>query len=405
MIKGYQYRLYPTEEQKILMEKHFGCARLVYNVGLTFRQYAWAGGVSVGYMDTQRELVGLKKDNPFLKEVNSQSLQSSLKNLDVAFTNFFDNGTGYPKFKNRNSRQTFACPQNVYVDFKKGTLDIPKFDDIKVELHRPFKGEIRSCTVSRTTTGKYFVSILVENNCALPEKKQITESTAIGIDLGLKHFLIGSNGVKKDNPQHLRRAQKILAWKQRKLSRKTFGSNRRKIARLRVAKQHEKIANQRKDFLHNLSNEITNRFDSVCMEKLKVRNMVRNHKLALSISDAGWGEFVRQVQYKCEHKGKNFSQIDTFAPSSKTCSCCEFVNVKLKLSDREWVCEGCGVVHDRDENAAQNIKRWGLEKLWRMERSHQDIEVLPLPKTRKRVYRKQAVEMSKVQNTDLLLAS
>ncbi len=387
------------------MEKHFGCARLVYNLGIDFRRYAWQGGVSLGYFESANALKELKKEYPFLKEVNSQSLQSALKNLDEAYTRFFKSKKGYPKFKNRSSRQTFSCPQNVYVDFSKGILDIPKFDDIKVELHRPFKGEIRSATVSRTTTGKYFVSILVENNCALPEKKQITDNTAIGIDLGLKHFLIGNNGFKKDNPKYFRESQISLAWKQRKFSRKVKGSKRRALAKIRVAKQHEKIANQRKDFLHKLSNEITNRFDSVCMEKLKVSNMVRNHKLALSISDAGWGEFVRQIQYKCEHKGKNFAQIDTFAPSSKTCSCCEFVNEKLTLIDREWVCEGCGVIHDRDENAASNIKRWGLEKLGRTERSRQDIEVLPLSKTRKRVYGKRADEMSKVQNTDLLLAS
>lgn len=398
MLKAFEYRIYPTPEQEILLAKHFGCCRLVYNLALSYRQFGWQGGVSLSYGDTAKELVAFKKEYDFCKEVNSQALQSALMNLDTAYKNLFRKTAKYPKFKRYNDKQSFTCPQNVQIDTGRSLLIVPKFKEgISIKLHQAIKGDIRSCTITKRPSGKYFVSILAENNILPPSKKQISKETAVGIDLGLKKFVVCSDGSAYDNPRYLRKALDILAWKQRKLSRKTLGSNRRKKARIRVARQYETIANQRKDFLHKLSNEITNRFDSVCMESLKVKNMVKNRHLSLSISDAGWGMFGTFLKYKCEFKGKNFVQIGTFKPSSKTCSTpnCGHINHSLKLSDREWLCPECGTLHDRDLNASINIRDIGLEELWRMERSHRDTEVSHSVKRKPR-FSKRAVEVSKV---------
>lgn len=403
MLKAYKYRIYPTIDQEVFIAKHFGCVRLLYNVGLLYRQYAWQGGVSIGYFESKRELPELKKEYPFLKEVNSQSLQKSLKDLDTAYSNFFKKKSGYPNFKSKYGRQSFHCPQSVTIFLSKGLLFLPKFKEpIKVVVHRKFKGTIRSCTVSKTQTGKYFASILVENNIELPIKKPITDETAIGDDLGIKDFIVSSNGEKTNNPTYLKEALGKIKYLNKQLSKKKKGSKRRNKARLKLAKEHEKIANQRKDFLHKESNEKTNHFDTVCMEELKVRNMVKNRKLARAINDAGWGMYKEFVKYKCEFKGKNFLQCGTFDPSSKTCHCCDFVNHDLKLSDREWTCPSCKTVLDRDENASINIKRFALRK-WRVERSLQDTEVSPLPKPKGKG--KRAVEVLKIRKSVLLIAS
>jgi len=409
MLKANKYRLYPNEEQKILLEKHFGCVRLVYNLALEAKTLAYNGSkISLSYNDLASQLKDLKNDFDFLKEVNSQSLQSSLRNLDTAYQHFFKHNFGFPSFKSKHSKQSFQCPQNVEVNFSTGNIFLPKFKEpIKAILHRKFKGVVKTVTISKTPTGKYFASVLVENKQEIiPVKKTVTENTTIGIDLGLKHFIIGSDGFKKDNPKYLRESLVKLKWTQKRFSRKEKGSSRSKVWKNRVANQYEKISNQRKDFLHKVSNEITNRYDTICMEDLKVSNMVRNHKLALSISDAGWGMFVGFVKYKCEWRGKNFIQIGTFEASSKTCSDCDFVKHDLTLNDREWTCPCCKVLHDRDENAGKNIKRWGLRDWlnnWRMEHPCKDAEVSPLFLLKNKG--KRAVEASKVQNVVLQMAS
>lgn len=402
MLRAYKYRIYPTEEQKVLLEKHFGCVRLIYNTGLLFRKYSWQSGVRKGYFDTANELKQLKKDFVFLKEVNSQCLQSALKNLDTAFVNMFKKRGGYPKFKSKVGTQSFSCPQHTSVEGN--LLWLPKFDKgISIELHRAFKGQIKTVTISRTPTKKYFASILIETNTELPEKKPIIESSAVGIDLGIKSFTICSDGTTYDNPRHLQKSLVRLKWLQRKFSRKQKGSKRRNRFRLRISKLHEKVANQRIDFLHKVSNEITNRFDTICMEDLQVKNMVKNHKLASAISDVGWGMFRTFIQYKADWKGKNVLLVGKFCPSSKTCNVCGNINKSLTLAEREWTCSVCGAVHDRDKNASTNIKVIALND-WRMECACQDTEVLPLS-TSSRKKGKRTVEVSKVQYVELPLAS
>ncbi len=397
MLKAYEYRLYPTIEQEILMSKHFGCVRLMYNVGLQYRQYAWQGGVSVGYNKCAEELKLLKKEYPFLAEVNSQSLQKALKDLDNAFSRFFKKTSGYPNFKSKDDKNTFHCPQNVEISLYKGKLFIPKFKDgIQVEVHRKFNGKVRSCTVSKTPTGKYFVSILVENHESFPLKKPVLDETTVGGDLGIKTFISLSDGTKIDNPKFLKQSLEKIKYLSKSLSKKKIGSNRRKKAKKRLANAHEKVANQRKNFLHQGSNETTNRNDTVCLEGLQVKNMVKNHNLAQAISDVGWGMFKEFTKYKCLHKGKNFIEIGTFEPSSKTCNICDYVNHDLKLSDRTWTCPQCHTVLDRDDNAALMVKKIGLKNYRRTEYSHQDGEVSPLQAPKKA--RKRTVETSKIQN-------
>jgi putative transposase len=397
VLKAYKYRIYPTIEQEILMEKHFGCVRLMYNIGLQYRQYAWQGGVSVGYNKCSEELKILKKEYPFLAEVNSQSLQKALKDLDNAYSKFFKKEAGYPNFKSKDKKNSFHCPQNVVISLYKGKLFLPKFkESIQVKVHRKFKGEVRSCTVSKNPSGKYFVSILVENNQSFTLKKPVLEETTVGGDLGIKTFIALSDGTKIDNPKFLKKSIEKVKYLGKKLSKTKPKSNRRKKAKKRLAKAHEKVANQRKNFLHQGSNKITNCNDTVCLEGLQVKNMVKNRKLSSEISDAGWGMFKEFTKYKCLHKGKNFIEIGTFEPSSKTCNCCDYVNHNLKLSDRTWTCPNCHAVLDRDDNAAIMVKKIGLEMHRRKELSHQDGEVSPLSARKKAG--KRIVETSKIQD-------
>ena len=379
------------------MAKHFGCVRLMYNIGLQYRQYAWQGGISVGYNKTCEELTLLKKEYPFLKEVNSQSLQKALKDLNDAFLRFFKKTSDYPNFKSKFDKQSFYCPQKVYISLHKGKLFLPKFkDSIQVEVHRKFKGEVRSCTVSKTPSGKYYASILVENNQSFPLKKPVLEETTVGGDLGIKTFIALSDGTKIDNPKFLKKSIEKVKYLGKKLSKTKPKSNRRKKAKKRLAKAHEKVANQRKNFLHQVSNKITNCNDTVCLEGLQVKNMVKNRKLSSAISDVGWGMFKKFTKYKCLHKGKNFIEIGRFEPSSKTCNCCDYVNHDLKLSDRTWTCPNCNEILDRDDNAAIMVKKIGLEMHRRKELSHQDGEVSPLSARKKAD--KRTVETSKIQS-------
>ena len=280
---------------------------------------------------------------------------------------------------------------------------MPKFrEGIRILVHRQFKGEIKNITVSKVPTGKYFVSILTDNKKALPNKKPITENTAVGIDLGIKYFITCSDGVKRDNPQYLRESLVRLKWMQRQLSRKKKGSARNKVWRYRVAKKHEQIANQRKDFLHKESYAIAKRYDTVCMETLKKTNMLKNHKLALSISDTGWGMFEQFVKYKSDWTGGNVLQLGTFEPSTIECNDCEFINRQLTLNDREWNCPNCGKHHDRDGNASNVIKRKCLINRDAV-RSLEDTEVSPIPTWQHAG--KRADEVSKVLNKSLLIAN
>jgi len=399
MLKGFKYQIYPNSEETILCEKHFGCTRLVYNMGLDIKKSAYRSTQkNRTYNQLAGELADLKDGFDFFKEVNSQSLQSSLKNLDTAYQNFFKHKAGFPKFKKKTNEQHFHCPQNVEVDFEKGKLILPKFKDpIQCEFHRRFKGTIKNATVSKTPSGKYFVSILVDTKEPIQLKRIIKEETTTGIDLNLKDTVVLSDGTKFKNPKILALHERKLKWLQHSFARMKKGSKRRERMRLRIAHLHEKIANCRKDFLHKTSHAITKRDDTLCMEDLAVSNMMKNHKLAKAIGDASWGELRRQITYKAEWRGKNILIADRWDATSKTCSCCGLKNENLKLDDRFWLCPFCFTWHDRDINAGINIKQFCLKRFWQTEHLRQDGEVSPLPIRKRKGMR--ADETSKFQDS------
>ena len=356
MFKAFKYRLYPSEPQKELIAKHIGSSRFVYNLALETKTTAYLGSKhNFSPFDLIKQLPDLKKECEWLKEVNSQSLQQSIQNMDIAFKKFFK-GAGFPKFKSKHrGKQSFSIPQNVIVE--NSLLIIPKFKEgINIVLHREIKGTIKSATISVTPTGKYFASILVDTNAEMPIKAPITESTTIGIDLGIKDFAITSDGEVFENPKNLRKAQSKLKYVQRKYSK-----NKGKRTKKHLVLIHEKIVNKRKDFLHKTSTKLIRENQTICLEDLAVSNMVKNHKLAQSISDVGWSTFVTMLEYKAEWHGKNILRIGRFAPSSKTCSCCGYINKELTLKDRSWTCPKCNSVLDRDVNASINIKSFALK--------------------------------------------
>ena len=298
------------------------------------------------------------EETEWLSEVNSQSLQESLANLESAYTRFFREKKGFPKFKSKHHRQSFQVPQSgkVGADF----VQIPKVGQIKAAISRDPVGTIKTITISRSSTGKFFASVLCEDGLELPAKMPVTEAGTVGVDLGIKDFAVLSTGERVANPRNIKRAAKKLRRAQRRLSRRVNGSNNRSKQRRKVARVHEQVANRRKDFLHKLTTRLVadNQSDSFAIEDLAVSNMVRNRCLAKAIADVSWGEFRRQLQYKADRAGKNVLVIGRFEPSSKSCSCGK-VNDALKLKDRVWTCD-CGVTHDRDLLAANNIKRFAL---------------------------------------------
>ena len=362
--KAYKFRVYPDKEQEVFLNKHFGSVRFIYNRFLHERKTAHEEKRKFTKKDCQELLPALKKQEQtsWLKEINSQSLQKANLDLADAFNKFFKGLAKYPRFKKKSNRNTFHVPQHFSINIEKQTITIPKLKTpLKVEMHREF-GDIQdwcSLTFSKTPTGKVFVSILVEEK--LPELKEYP-SELVGLDLGLKHFLTTSYGEKIDHPKYLKLQQRRLKRAQRKLSKKQKGSNNRKKQRRKVALLHEKVANQRLDFLHKLSYRLVLENQEIFIEDLNVKGMMKNRILAKSIGDSGWSEFGRQLKYKCEWYGRKLTQIGRFEPSSKMCSNCNELNHELKLSDRVWVCGHCLVEHDRDINAAMNIAVIGLVK-------------------------------------------
>ena len=369
MLRAYKYRIYPTEEQKVLFAKTFGCCRFVYNWALNLKIEAYKlEKKSVAYKEVQNRMVNeLKKDNQWLTEVNSQALLNSIRNLDTAYKNFFrdTHAVGFPRFKSRKNRQSFQCPQHYSVDFGKGTVSIPKAKDIPAVLHRRFKGTVKTVTVSMTPSGKYFASVLVDTAIQELPVSPIQGDTALGIDLGIKSLAVCSDGRTFDNPKNLQHSLDRLALLQKRLSRKQKGSANRNKARIRVARLQEHIANCRKDNLHKITHVLTHdsQVRTLCMENLNVKGMQSNHHLAQAVGDASFGMFLTMLEYKCRWSGVNLVKIDRFAPSSKTCGQCGYVYKGLKLSERSWTCSECGTHHDRDFNAACNIKEFGLKAL------------------------------------------
>jgi len=359
MYKSYKYKLLPNAEQQLLLNKHFGCIRFVYNHFLNERIEEYKENKNtLNYYHNSKSLTGLKKQEEYswLKEVNSQSLQDSLKNLETAYKNFFKFKKGFPKFKSKKHKNSFSVPQSVKVEGN--YLNIPKFKNgIKFIKHRDFKGDIRSCTISKTTTNEYFVSLLVETTHKILPKTGKT----VGIDLGLKDFVITSDGKKYKNNRYTKTYSRKLKVAQQHLSKKQKDSNRYQKQRIKVARVHKKITNSRLDNLHKVSTDLIKNYDVICIEDLNVKGMIKNHKLSKHIADASWGKFVEILTYKAEWNERELVKIDRFFPSSKACNNCGYINQNLKLSDREWTCNGCGKINDRDFNAAKNILSEGLK--------------------------------------------
>lgn len=360
MHKAFKFRLLPTKEQEVLLSKHFGCSRFIYNHFLAEKQKHYLENkTTLNFNQCAANLVKKKKDEEFqwLKEVNSQVLISTLMNLETAYGNFFRKKSKFPRFKSKKNKNSFQIPQHISLK-SSNTIQIPKFKEgLKFVRHRELKGEIKSATISKSTTGKYYISIL----CVVekPTKHKKT-GKSIGIDLGLKDFIITSDGQRYCNPKFIRKYERKLAKKQRILSRKEKESKGRNKARLSVAKVHEKITNSRNDMQHKLSSKLVKDYDLIAIEDLNVKGMVKNHKLAKAISDVAWSSFVSKLKYKAQWYGKEVVVIDRFYPSSKTCSCCDYVKESLSLEERTWTCSKCNTIHDRDVNASKNILRRAL---------------------------------------------
>lgn len=359
MIRAIKYRLYPTEKQKVLLEKHFNACRFVYNLSLQTRETAYSSfKIRLHKYTMSAQLTDLKKECPWLNEVDRACMEYEFEKQDLAYNMFF-RGAGFPRYKRKKNSASFTNLHGNLIKLNENKVSIPKFrEGIKFSNSYLITSKIRSYTILKTVTGKYFITISHDKekaNNATPKQVNIT-----GFDLGISSFIIDSSGNKIDAPKHFRKDMSKLKVLQREASRKLKGSNNSKSAYLKVAIHHEKVLNKRTDFLHKLSDKLTNDSQVLCFEDLNVKGMIKNRKLALSISDASWSKFTDMCQDKAEMKGGVLIKIPRFEPSSKRCSACNELNTLLKLSDREWTCEICGTIHDRDINAAINIKNYVL---------------------------------------------
>lgn len=380
MLKSYKFRLYPNKSQEELIRKHIGCCRFVYNHSLAEKIKAYEEEKkSLSHYDLNKLIPNMKKEFEWLKEVNSQSLQQENNHLDNAFKRFFREKKGFPNFKSKkNPKSSFSVPQSCEVNFKSGRISLPKLGEVKSKLHRTFNGKIKNATVSTTSTGKYFISILVEDRKKIPKKRRFNSNSTVGIDVGITHFATLSNGEKIENPKYLKKSIDRLKVLQKRASKKQKGSANRKKANLKVSLLHERIANQRSDFLHKFTHKIVSENQAVAIENLNIKGMMQNHCLAQAISDAGWSECFRQLEYKTEWTGKTLLQIGRFDKSSKICSCCGTINNSLTLGDRFWTCANCKTEHDRDWNASINIKKFALQKQNMIGNAPKELREVPL---------------------------
>jgi putative transposase len=363
--KAVQVRLYPTKEQETQLAQSFGCARWWWNYALnkSIETYKETGkGLTRAALNAFLPILKKAEETVWLSDCYSQVLQATTLNLTTAYKNFFDKHAGFPKFKSRHGKQSIQYPQNVKII--DGNVKLPgNIGIIKAKIHRQIQGKIKTVTVSKTPSGKYLASILTEFE---GENPVISEGKIYGIDLGLKHFAVVTDGdkiSKYDNPRHLTKHEKNLKRKQKKLARKVKGSNSKNRYRKVVAKVYERVSNSRQNFLHKLSYKLVSDSQAVIVENLHVLGMVRNHKLAKSISDVGWGTFTNFLAYKLARIGGKLVEIDRWFPSSKLCSNCFYQLSELSLDVREWTCPHCNTHHDRDANAAQNIRAEGIRMI------------------------------------------
>lgn len=361
--KGYKFRLYPNKNQQKLINQILGCCRYVYNYFLTVRKEAYQKDKSkINYTETSRLMTKLKQEvgHVWLNAADSIALQQSLRDLETAYQNFFKGRNGYPKYKSKhNHKQTYrTISKGIRIEGK--NLNLPKLGLVRMEQSREIQGKIVNATITRTASGRYLVSLCVEEDLA--DNLTLNKGGEIGIDVGLKEFYTDNFGNVVANPKILKKLTKKLIKEQRKLSRKVKESKNREKQRIKVAKVHERIANARLDFLHKQSTILCRENQTIAVESLKVKNLLKNHKLARAIIDVSWGEFFRQLAYKSALYGCDLIKVPTFYPSSQTCSHCGYRNPITKdLSVRSWDCPKCGAHHDRDENAAKNILAKALE--------------------------------------------
>ena len=366
MEKAYKFRIYPNKTQEILLQKTFGCVRFIYNHFLDRRIKAYEQNKkNISYNECSKELTQLKKEKKWLKEPDKSSLQNALKHLDTAYKNFFNRPeTGFPKFKSKKNRyKSYKTNMtNNNIAFLGNKIKLPKLGKVKVrDKYCQIEGRILSATVSQMPSGKYYAALCCTD---VLQPEFIRTDKYVGLDLGIKDFVITSDAVKYSNPKYLQKSLAKLAKLQRELSQKTKGSSNWEKARVKVAKLHDRIANQRRNLLHQISCQLIKNYDVICLEDLQVSNMMRNHKLARNIADVSWSEFVRQLKYKAEWFGKVIVKIDKFYPSSQLCHVCGYKNTEVKdLDVREWDCPECKTHHDRDVNVAINIRNEGLRIL------------------------------------------
>jgi putative transposase len=363
MLRAYRYRLYPNKKQRELIHKTIGCCRFVYNYYLNKRIEIYQNeGKTLNYNAYANDLPNLKQQYQWLREVDSIALQQALKDLDNAYNNFFNNGYGFPKFKSKKNPKQSYRTQNVNnnIRIERNKIKLPKLGWIKFRNSRNFSGRIVSCTITKTNTDKYFISVLIEEEIQqLPPTDKV-----ISFDLGIKYYIVTSEGEIVENPKTLYKYERKLAKLQRKLAKKQKGSNRYKKHAKKIAKLHEKIRNIRTDFLQKLSTRIIQENQLIISEDLNVKGMVQNHRLAKAINDVSWSKFARMIEYKVNWYGRTYHKINRFYASSQTCNVCGYKNVDTKdLNVRKWVCPECGTKHDRDNNAAINILKQGLKEL------------------------------------------
>ncbi|WP_319507755.1 RNA-guided endonuclease TnpB family protein [uncultured Methanolobus sp.] len=390
MLRGYRYRIYPNREQCSLIEQHFGAVRFVYNRSLFLKNTMYSKfKINISEMDLNRNLTLIKEHYPWMKDLNSQSLQQVNRNLLNGFKNFFEGTGNYPVKKSRKDNKfSFQVPQNYQINLTSSQIYLPKIGWVNIVLHRDFlddefiqnelvtkevNGEmildqklnkefsiLKTVTVSRTSAGRYHVSILIDDRVPEPNPVKFDQNSTIGVDVGINRFATISNGEEIENPRYLQNSLKKLKKLQKRVSSKQKGSRNRRKAIQKLAKQHQLIANQRHDFQHKVTTRLISENQAVATETLNIKGMMKNHCRAQATSDVAWYSFFQKLEYKARWYGKTVLKIGQWEPSSKTCSVCDYYYKDLKDDERTWTCSGCGTIHDRDHNASHNIKRFAL---------------------------------------------